>query len=114
MAQMFSGVMIVVLFFAGILALVFAVEAVQVKREQTFDPAHEEARHQTFKRSTAFRDGFTKELQNMQLEYLRGTPEQKEAIASVILQRTAGEHVDWMPSELRQFVVRLRIERGLY
>jgi hypothetical protein len=78
-----------------------------------FGPLHENVRQQTSDQSRAYRDEITRELRNMQFEYIRATPEQKEALSSVILHRTAGIEMDWLSQDLQQFISQLRAERGI-
>jgi hypothetical protein len=93
--------------------ITFVTEGIDVANSRFFSPLHEEIRRQTFEQSRAYREGIAHELQNMQFEYVRATPEQKAALSSVILHRTAGIEMDWLPQDLQQFIVRLRAERGI-
>ena len=46
-------------------------------------------RRETFEESKAYNAGMIQELQNMQFEYVKAAPEQKDALASIILHRVA-------------------------
>jgi hypothetical protein len=52
------------------------------------------------------------ELENMQFEYIKAKPEQKAALASIILHRAADYDVERLPLDLRSFIEKLRTERG--
>lgn len=77
----------------------------------TFAPKYEQTRRTTFEQSKAYRQGMVQELQNMQFEYLKATPEQQDALASVILHRSADVPADAMPPDLARFVGELRRAR---
>ena len=76
-------------------------------------PNMEAARRETFEQSKAYNDGMAQELRAMQLDYLRGTPDQKRAIGSIVLHRVAGVDLAKMPSDVRNFVSDVKREQGL-
>jgi hypothetical protein len=51
------------------------------------------------------------EIQNMQFEYIKAAPEQKDALASIILHRTADFDLDKLPEDTKMFIQQLRNER---
>lgn len=98
---------------AALVSLVFLFESVEVKRAKTFDPLHEEARRETFEQSRAYREGIAQDLQSMQIEYARSTPDQKETIESVVLDRYAGAPMDAFSVSQQAFLSEIRRKRGL-
>ncbi len=80
---------------------------------KVFAPKYEQVRRETFEQSKAYRQGMVQELQNMQFEYAKATPEQRQGLASIILHRAADVPDDIMPPDLGQFVAQLRRERSL-
>jgi hypothetical protein len=78
---------------------------------KVFAPKEEQVRREVFEQSKAYNEGMVQELQSMMFEYAKATPEQKDALASIILHRVAGYDVDKLPSDLREFVLQLRRER---
>lgn len=98
---------------AIVLGSVCLLSSFGVFHEKTFEPLHEEVRRKTFEQSRAYREGMAQELQSMQLEYFKASSEHQDALASIILHRTAGMPVDALPAELQQFVRSLRLKRGL-
>ena len=80
---------------------------------QYFGPKTEQVRRTIFEQSKAYNQGMVQELQNMQFEYAKATPEQRDALASVILHRAADYDMNdsRVPSDLRQFVEQLKRER---
>jgi len=72
-----------------------------------FAPKFEDVRRNTFERSKSFRTGAVQELQNMQFEYIKASPEHKKALADVIRHRAAEVPSDAMPSDLQSFISNL-------
>src|SRR5271157_1542722 len=50
-----------------------------------FAPKQEQVRREVFEQSKAYNDGMIQELRTMQLDYIKGTKEQKDGMRSVIL-----------------------------
>lgn len=69
--------------------------------------AHEDARREVFEHSRAYIQGTVLELQNMQFEYLKSTPEQQRALAPIIKRRAAQISSTEMPSQLYNFIKEL-------
>lgn len=78
---------------------------------QYFAPKKEAVRREVFEQSKAYQQGMVQELQNMQFEYVKATPEQKSALAAIILHRAADFDENEMPPDLRAFVQQLRNKR---
>lgn len=78
---------------------------------KVFAPKYERVRRETFEQTKSYNQGMIQELQNMQFEYVKADPEQKDALASIILHRVADYDMDKLPPDLRQFVEQLRRER---
>ena len=80
---------------------------------KVFAPKYEQVRRETFEQSRAFNQGMVQELQNMQFDYVKATPEQKDALASIILHRASGYNLDdpIVPNDLRAFIAQLKRER---
>jgi len=74
-------------------------------------PAYEQTRRETFEQTKSYNEGMAQEIQAAQLQYVTAAPEQKKAIASIILHKTAGYDVNRLPPDTRAFVVQLRTER---
>ncbi len=97
----------------AVLALTWIVQGNDFFMFKVFAPAYEQVRRDTFEQSKAYNQGMIQELQNMQFEYAKATPEQKEALASVILHRAADFNLDQpqVPADLRAFIAQLKRER---
>jgi hypothetical protein len=79
---------------------------------KVFAPRMEAVRRETFEQSKAYNQGMIQELQNMQFEYLQAKPDQKQALASLILHRAADYDQDRLPADLKFFIEKLKRERG--
>jgi hypothetical protein len=69
-----------------------------------FAPKFENVRRNTFEQSKSFRTGAVQELQNMQFEYIKASPEHKKALADIIRHRAIEIPIDAMPADLSAFV----------
>lgn len=80
---------------------------------KVFGPRYENQRREIFEQSRAFNQGMIQELQNMQFEYVKATPEQKDALSSIILHRASGYNMNdpGVPADLRSFVEQLKRAR---
>ena len=82
---------------------------------KVFAPKYEQVRRDTFEQSKAYNQGMIQELQNMQFEYVKATPDQQAALASIILHRAADFDLEQpeVPPDLRRFIQQLRREKGV-
>lgn len=72
-----------------------------------FAPKYENVRRNTFEQSKSFRTGAVQELQNMQFEYIKASPEHKAALADIIRHRASEVSEDAMPADLQSFISNL-------
>jgi len=72
--------------------------------ESFFSPKFSDVRRKAFEKTKSFNDGAIQELQNMQFEYIKATPEQKPGLASIIRHRSATVPSENLPSDLSQFI----------
>lgn len=75
-------------------------------------PKYEAVRRQTFEESKAYNQGMIQELQNMRFQYIQANKDQKQALASIILHRSADYEEAKMPNDLKLFVQQLKHEYG--
>jgi hypothetical protein len=47
----------------------------------------------------------------MMFEYIKAKPEHKDALASIVLHRTADYDLEKLPDDLRDFIKKLKAER---
>jgi hypothetical protein len=95
----------------GIFAVIWIIQGNDFFLYKVFAPQYEQARRETFEKSKAYNQGMIQELQNMQFEYIKATPEHKDALASIILHRAADYDLDKLPKDLREFIQKLKAER---
>lgn len=69
-----------------------------------FAPKRAEVERQVFENTKSYNQGMIQELQNMQFEYIKATPEQKQALGSIILHRAADFDENKLPVDLREFI----------
>lgn len=93
---------------AGLVAVPWIVQGNDFFLYKVFAPKYEAVRRETFEESKAYRQGMVQELQNMRFQYVQADEGHKDALASIILHRTADFDVAQLPVDLRQFVVQLR------
>jgi|TARA_B100001175_G_scaffold158409_1_gene134193 hypothetical protein len=91
----------------GLGALIWGLAYHGVIFTSVFAPQYENVRRKTFEQSKSFRTGAIQELQNMQFEYIKASPEHKVALASIIRHRAAEVPADAMPIELQSFISNL-------
>lgn len=75
-----------------------------------FGLKYENTRREIFEQSKSYNQGVIQELQNMQFEYIKADEAHKNALASIILHRSADYDVDRLPADLRAFINELKRE----
>jgi len=73
-----------------------------------FNPRYEAVRYSTFKESQAYNEAELRDLENLRMEYVKGTPEQKAGLKAIILHRFSVYDTDRLPAELRLFYAGLK------
>lgn len=103
-----AGTLIVIL--VGVLALGWVFMGNELAMYSFFAPQKAKIERKVFEGTRSFNQGMIQELENMQMDYIKGTPEQKVAMRSVILHRASGYNLDDsdVPSSLRQFIENLK------
>jgi hypothetical protein len=94
--------------FVVLLGLGWAIQGNDFFLTKYFAPKYEDVRRETFEHSKAYNQGMIQELDNMRFEYVKASPEHKQALASIILHRAADYDEDKLPSDLRNFIRDLR------
>jgi hypothetical protein len=73
-----------------------------------FAPRREAVRREVFEQSKAYRQGMINELRGYQVEYIKGDPAQKAAMATLILRQADQIPAEDLPADLAQFITTLR------
>lgn len=98
-------------------ALIFGVTygcaEIDLAWESHFAPRQEQVRREVFEQTKSYRQGIEQELQQEQLDYARGTAEQKAAIASVVLHQTAGVNVSSLSPASQSFINQIKNSQGI-
>jgi hypothetical protein len=97
----------------AIVALAWFIQGSDFFMYKYFAPRTEQVRRETFEQSKAYNEGTAQELRRMQLEYVKATPEQKVALASIILHQMAGYDEEKLPSDLREFLRSVKNSQGV-
>ena len=98
----------VVLGFIILFSLGFIIRGNEFIMYRFWAPKYEGVRRQVFEQTKSYNQGMIQELQNMQFEYLKATPSQQDALASIILHRAADYDESKLPSDLRVFISELK------
>lgn len=69
---------------------------------------NEQVRRETFEQSRAYQEGMIRDLENMQLDYAKASPNGKAAIRSVAQHRLADVDTSILPPNVRGFIQQLR------
>ena len=106
---------VTLLAFGLLFALGWAVQGNDFFLYKVFAPKYKQVRRDTFEQSKAYNQGMIQELQNMQFEYVKATPDQQAALRSIILHRASDFDIDQpeVPADLRRFIQQLRREKGV-
>lgn len=107
------GCGLIMLSLAICLGLTWLVQGNEFFLMKVFAPREEALRRQTFEQSKAYTEGMAQDLRRQQLEYIKATPDQKQAIASVILHEYASIDQTTMPADLRQFLNEIKQSQGV-
>jgi hypothetical protein len=94
-----------------LIGLGFAGQELDLWGHKHYDPKYEDVRRETFEHSKAYNQGMIQELQNMQFEYIKADEAHKDALASIILHRTADYDEASLPDDLRKFVRKLKVDQ---
>ena len=100
----FTVVGAVVLFFA----LIFGLNLFGLANYSFFAPKYRAVENQVFKQSEQYNDGMIRDLENLQMEYIKADDNQKAALKSIILHRFSVYDQNRLPANLWNFYTQLR------
>jgi len=103
------GILLVVLVVIGIIGWFAAGN--EFFMFKVFAPKMEQVRRTTFEQSKAYNQGMIQELQNMQFQYEVADASHKIALGSIILHRAADYDEEKLPTDLRDFIKKLKKEK---
>ena len=91
--------------------LVFSLNMFGLANYKFFAPQYRAAENQVFKESEQYNDGMVRDLENLQMEYMKANADQKAALKDIILHRFAVYDENRLPGNLRSFYNDLRSGR---
>jgi hypothetical protein len=88
--------------------LIFGISYGSYQMYAFFAPRYRAVDNQVFKQSEQYNDGMIRDLENLQMEYVKATDEQKGALKAIILHRFSVYPEEKLPANLRNFYNQLR------
>jgi len=88
--------------------LVFALAFGGYEMYKFFAPKYRAVDNEVFKQSEQYNDGMIRDLENLQVEYIKASAEQKDALRAITLHRFSVYPEDKMPPNLRNFYNELK------
>lgn len=89
--------------FIVMLALVIGLRFFSLETNTFFAPRERALETKVYKESEAYNEGMIRDLENLQLEYIKGTADQKAALKSVIIHRFSVYDINKLPASLQLF-----------
>lgn len=90
------------------LGLIFGLNYFGYMQTAFFSPRVEQVRYNTFKQSQSYNDGMVRDLENLQMEYIKADAGQKLALRAIILHRFSVYDENALPPNLYQFYENLK------
>ena len=75
---------------------------------QYFAPKYRQVDNEVFKQSEQYNDGMIRDLENLQVEYINGDADKKQALRAIVLHRFSVYPAEKMPPNLRNFYEQLK------
>lgn len=75
---------------------------------QYFAPKYRAVDNEVFKQSEQYNDGMIRDLENLQVEYINGDADKKQALRAIVLHRFSVYPAEKMPPNLRNFYEQLK------
>ena len=67
-----------------------------------FAPKVEQIRYNTFKESQSYNEGMIRDLEDIKMQYMQATPDQKIALRDIAIHRFSVYPIDRLPPDLQQ------------
>jgi hypothetical protein len=106
--MMFKEISAMVGIMIGAVALIFGLTFLGYKSYEFFAPKYRAVDNQVFKQSEQYNDGMIRDLENLQMEYIKADDAGKQALKAITLHRFSVYPEDRMPPNLRNFYNDLR------
>ena len=92
----------------GSILLIFGLSYLGYESYKFFAPKYRAVDNQVFKESEQYNDGMIRDLENLQMEYINGDADKKQALRAIVLHRFSVYPEDKMPPNLRNFYNELK------
>ena len=92
----------------GFVTFVFGIGLLSYGMYAYFAPKYVAVDNQVFHESQQYNDGMIRDLENLQMEYISGDADKKDAIRAIVLHRFSVYPQDKIPPNLRNFYNELR------
>jgi hypothetical protein len=103
----FAGIGALVLFFA----LIFGLNLFGFANYSFFAPKYRQVDAEVFKQSEQYNDGMIRDLENLQMEYMKANDTQRAGLKDIIIHRFSVYDVNRLPPNLFNFYNDLRSGR---
>lgn len=103
-----KSILACVLAFLTFIGVLWALTGNSLMMTKVFSPQFEQVRRETFEQSKAYNQGMAQEVMAFQQQYAMATDSQKDALASVIIHRTADYDLSKLSPDSRYFIEKLR------
>lgn len=105
---MFKGILMVFGALVLFLAFIFGMNLFGFASYSFFAPKYRAVENQVFKESEQYNDGMIRDLENLQLEYIKSDDTGKQSLRAIVLHRFSVYPADRMPPNLRNFYEQLK------
>jgi len=90
------------------IGILFGISLLGYESYKFFVPKYRAVDNQVFKESEQYNDGMIRDLENLQVEYINGDADKKQALRAIVLHRFSVYPEDKMPPNLRNFYEQLK------
>jgi len=105
---MFKGILTVIGAMVLFLALCFGLNLFGLANYSFFAPKYRAVENQVYHESEQYNEGMIRDLENLQLEYIKADDAGKQSLRAITLHRFSVYPVDKMPPNLRNFYEQLK------
>jgi hypothetical protein len=104
MKDIFAGITGIIL----AIGILFGISLLGFESYKFFAPKYRQVDNEVFKQSEQYNDGMIRDLENLQVEYINGDADKKQALRAIVLHRFSVYPEDKMPPNLRNFYEQLK------
>jgi hypothetical protein len=105
---MFKGILTLFGALVLFLAFIFGMNMFGLASYSFFAPKYRAVENHVFKESEQYNNGMIRDLENLQLEYIKADDAGKQSLRAIVLHRFSVYPADRMPPNLRNFYEQLK------